>query len=139
MYVKSMRLSSTDLLTGPTLFSSQPQGQMDVVIGVDASSLEGRVTNSRRDPVMDSTVVLVPDIPRRQRADLFRVVKSDKAGRFQFQGIEPGSYKIFAWEDVEKGAWSDPDFMQQHESRGRAIRVNPNAREAIDLTSIPRS
>jgi hypothetical protein len=139
MYVKSMRLGSADLLADPLLILSQPQGEIEALIGVDAGSIEGRLMNSKRDAVGNTPVVLVPDAPRRQRADLYKVVNSDASGKFQFQGIEPGGYKLFAWEDVVAGAWHDSDFMQPHENRARAIRVDPNSKGTAEVTVIPRS
>jgi beta-lactamase regulating signal transducer with metallopeptidase domain len=138
MYVKSLRLGSIDLLAGPILLSSQPQSEVDALIGMDAGSVSGRVMNAKREPAPGATVVLVPNVPRRERRDLYRVVTSDASGNFQFQGIEPAGYRVFAWEDVEPGVWMDPEFMRVQEARGRAIQVAPSSRAATEVTVIPR-
>ena len=88
-------------------------------------------------PVIDATVVLVPDAPRRQRFDLYYVDGSDASGRAHFAGLAPGDYRIFAWEDVPADAWQDQDFLRRYEDRSRPIRIREGGRETIDLRSIP--
>jgi hypothetical protein len=31
--------------------------------------------------------------------------------------VPPGSYKLFAWDDVEPGIWWDPDFLKNYEDK----------------------
>jgi hypothetical protein len=51
----------------------------------------------------------------------------------------PGDYRAFAWDDVEAGAWQDPDFLLRFENAGKAIRIGESGREVIALISIPSS
>ena len=37
---------------------------------------------------------------------------TDAMGRFHIEGLPPGDYKAFSWEDIETGAWQDPDFIR---------------------------
>jgi hypothetical protein len=69
------------------------------------------------------TVVLMPDENHRNRIDLYQSVATDAAGAYRFDRVPPGSYKVFAWEDVEKDAWRNPSFMRLHENRGQSIQV----------------
>ena len=57
-------------------------------------------------------------------------------GRFRFQEIPPGDYKLFAWDDIDPGAWQNADFMRLYESRGRALRVSENSKEELQLNVI---
>src|SRR5262249_50500130 len=75
----------------------------------------------KQEPDADSTVVLLP--MNRNRIDLIRFVTTDASGKFRFDRVPPGDYKLFAWDEVEQGAWQDPQFMQSFEERGMAIRV----------------
>jgi hypothetical protein len=93
--------------------------------------------NTRNEPLSNRTVVLVPDIRRRQRSDLYKVVSTDSAGRFRMQNLSPGDYKLFAWESVETDAWEDPDFIQVYESAGRLVRINEGTGENVQLAVIP--
>jgi hypothetical protein len=89
-------------------------------------------------PAAGATVVLVPATARRN-ATLYDSTISDASGRFRLQGIVPGDYLLFAWEDVEPGAWRDPDFLRPFESLGRLVRVqaNNNQVDAITMISNP--
>ena len=51
--------------------------------------------------------------------------------------VEPGEYKIYAWEDVEFGAYQDPDFVKPVESHGQAVTIKENSREDLQLKVIP--
>jgi hypothetical protein len=52
-------------------------------------------------------------------------------------GISPGDYKLFAWEDVPKDAWQDQDFISMFESRGKAIHIDEGSNEISQLTVVP--
>ena len=64
---------------------------------------------------------------------LYQTLVTGSDGRFRFQGISPGDYKVFAWEDIETGAWANIEYMRPFESRGQAVRVSENSREAMQL------
>ncbi|MNC94822.1 hypothetical protein D3C83_117790 [compost metagenome] len=57
-------------------------------------------------------------------------------GKFRFQEIPPGDYKLFSWEDIEIGAWQDVEYIRPYESRGRAVRVSENSKEDVRLNVI---
>jgi protocatechuate 3,4-dioxygenase beta subunit len=136
-YVKSMRTGNADVLNDGLHISGPPDTMLEVVLGGNAGRIEGSVVNTRNEPLSNRTVVLVPDIRLRQRSDLYRVVSTDNAGRFRMQGITPGDYKLFAWENVETGAWQAPEFIQAYENAGRAIRINEGSNESLQLPVIP--
>jgi hypothetical protein len=55
------------------------------------------------------------------------------------QGVAAGTFTALAWEDVEDGAWQDPDFVRPFETRGSTVRIREGAEETIQLTVIPLS
>jgi hypothetical protein len=136
-YIKSMRMGSADVLNDGLRISGAPDALLEIVIGTNAGRIEGSVVDSRGTPLSNRTVVLVPDIRLRQRNDLYRVVSSDATGRFQMQGLAPGDYKLFSWENVESGAWKDTDFIQAYEGAGRRIRINEGSIENTQVAVIP--
>ena len=136
-YVKSMRMGNVDVLNDGFHIPGAPGTELEVVIGANAGRIEGSVVNARNEPLSNRTVVLVPDFRLRQRSDLYQVVSTDNAGRFRMQGVTPGDYKLFAWENVETGAWQDPDFIQGYESAGRPIHINEGSNENLQLPVIP--
>jgi hypothetical protein len=137
-YVKSIRMGSADLLDGNLRLDSPPESQIEIQIATDPGSLNGRVVNSRGEPVTPATVVLVPEGERRVfRADLNRVTASNETGQFLFESIPPGDYRVFAWEDVEDRAWQDPGFVRPYLEMSKAVRVLENSRQTVEVTSIP--
>jgi hypothetical protein len=53
------------------------------------------------------------------------------------QGITPGDYALFAWENVETGAWQDPDFLRGYQTQGTAVRIAEGDNQSVSLTVIP--
>src|SRR5262249_49402243 len=113
------------------------ENPLEIVIGTNASRVNGIVVDSRQQPLSNRTVVLVPDVRHRHRADLYKVASTDSSGRFQMRGITPGNYQLFAWENVETGAWQDSDFIRAYEDRGKLMQLNEGRDESVQLTVIP--
>jgi hypothetical protein len=134
-YIASMRMGTLDVLDAGLHLSAPPRAPLEIVIR-DAGILTGTVVNSRQEPVANSRVVVVPEAARRHRADLYRSTSTDRAGRFQLRGIASGTYAVLAWEDVEDGAWQDPEFVRPYEDRASSIRMRDGATETIQLTAI---
>lgn len=138
VYVKSMRLGDVDVLNGGLRLGSQPDGALDVVVGANPGTIEGRVLNAREDPVPSVTVTLFADpAPNRiYRTDMYKTTSTDTAGRFQLQGLPPGDYKVFAWEGIEYGSWMDTNFLRDYENWGQTIRVEEGKTQSVNLPLI---
>jgi hypothetical protein len=136
-YVKAIRIGGSDVLDSGLHLTKAPENPMEVVIGLNAGQVTGSIVNDRREPVANRTVVLVPNVRLRHRTDLYKKVSTDNAGRFRFQGITPGDYQLFAWNEVEPGAWQDPEFIRVYENRGTAIQISEGSDETVQLTVIP--
>ena len=136
-YIKSMRVGNMDVLEGDLHLTGPPENLLEIVVNVNGGRINGSVVNARGEPLSNRTVVLMPDLRLRHRNDLYKTVSTDASGRFRMQGLTPGSYQLFAWEDVETGAWQDPDFIRVYESRAKSIQVSEGSDENIQLTVIP--
>jgi hypothetical protein len=51
--------------------------------------------------------------------------------------VPPDDYRVFAWEDVETGAWLDPQFMRLDEGRGTPVRIAEGASVSAEVAVIP--
>jgi hypothetical protein len=136
-YVKSIRMGDVDVLDSGLHISAKPENPVEIVVGVNAGRVNGSVVNARQEPLSNRTVVLVPDVRFRHRVDLYKTVATDDAGRFRMQGVVPGHYQLFAWEDIETGAWQDPEFIRIYEGRGRTVEINEGSDDNVQLTVIP--
>jgi hypothetical protein len=84
-------------------------------------------------------MALVRDSAHRQRMDLYRSATTDEFGRFHVQDIAPGSYLVFAWEDIEDGLWRDPEFIRRNEESGKSIQIDERTRATVEVTAFPFS
>jgi hypothetical protein len=136
MYMAAMRMDSQDVRNGLRL-DGQPTAQLEMEVGTRGAVVDGTVVSDQQRPVAGATVVLVPDTFLRQRSTLYKTVTADDDGRFNLNTIAPGDYKVFAWEDVERGAWEDPNFLRNIEARGRSVALRDGASESVQITAIP--
>lgn len=135
-YVKSIRLGDEDLLNGRLRVDGRPiESPIEIVIAANGGELNGAVVDGRGGAVR-ATVVLVPDVGKRHRVDLYKTVATDNAGRFRVSAVPPGDYVLFAWEDIETGAWLDADFLNAVERQGTYVKITEGGRVATQLTAI---
>jgi hypothetical protein len=137
LYVKSIRLGDVDVLNDRLRLQDQPRDPLTIVIGTRPGALEGRVVDDNQQPVHGATVVLIHDNNLRYRVNE-AFVFSEVSGRFEFQNVPPGNYKLFAWENIDRGAWQDPEFMRGFETRGLSVRVEEAARESVNVRMIEK-
>ena len=135
-FVKSVRLGQVDVTDGIPITEST-QDRLQIVLSSAWGSLEGNVTDPRRMPAPGATVVLVPSKAGRD-SSLYRATVADATGRYRLQGVVPGDYLLFAWEDVETGAWQDPDFLRPAEPRGRSVQIRAGENPADPITVIAK-
>ena len=137
-YVKSMRWGRTDVLADGLHTWSAAQGPLEVVISLNGAELEGTVRDNSREPVVNVTVVAVPEGDNRDRRELYKSASTDRSGHFLFPGMVPGDYTVYAWYDVERGAWQNPEFLRAFEGRGRFVRLREGQNDPLELTVISR-
>jgi protocatechuate 3,4-dioxygenase beta subunit len=136
-YIKSARIGGIDALNSGLHLDGEPRGSLEIVIGRNAGTVDLRVVDERQNPGAGATVVLVPDAARRLRSEVYRTAIADAFGSVHFDGVVPGDYKAFAWQDVESGAWQDPDFLRAYEDRGKPLHIGESGKESAELRLIP--
>ncbi len=109
---------------------------VELTLSAGAGRVTGTVTKDDQ-AFSGATVVLVPDPPRRAEPRLYRQAITDAGGRFNIQDITPGNYKLFAWEEIDRGMYFDPDFLQSYEDSGKAVSVEEGATLNVELELIP--
>jgi hypothetical protein len=139
LYVKSVKVGESDgINTGVTVLPGIEQ-KLEILLGSNAGALEGRVLNNQKQPVDGATVGLVPATAtaRGFRMDMYKATSSDATGKFQVQGLPPGEYKVFAWEDIDKNALIDLDFVRGFENLGTIVQIGEGEKPTIELAVIP--
>jgi protocatechuate 3,4-dioxygenase beta subunit len=140
-FLKSAKLGGQDIATG---FLASGPATVDLVVSYNGGSVEGKVIEKEGDaegdrPVANATVVAVPEEKYRKLPDRFASGATDQNGHFAIRGLAPGSYMLYAWQDVDENVYSDPDFLKRQESNGRAVKVEENSRQQLDLKLSPVS
>jgi hypothetical protein len=135
-YVKSIRLGDVDVATDSLHLWSAAQPSLEIVIGLNGAQVEGTVVSNRGEPLPNVIVVGLPDGSNKGRRELTRQTKTDGRGHFALQGLAPGEYSFYAWDDVERGAWADAEFMRGVEGRGRFVRLREGKNEPLELNSL---
>jgi hypothetical protein len=59
--------------------------------------------------------------------------ESQEEGVARFDHVRPGVYKLLAWDDIEMGAWDDPDFRKPYEPRAVEVTVSPGQRQTAEI------
>ncbi len=137
-YVKSVRSEQTDVLANG-LNTEVPPAPLDVLLSPNPAQVGGTVQNTDTGkPAPGATVVLIPqEKERKEQQSYFKTVTSDQNGAFTFKDVVPGEYKGYAWEDVESGAYMDPDYMKPLDSKGEPLSLHEKDQKSLQLTMIP--
>jgi hypothetical protein len=135
--VKTATLNSSDLLSQTVSLTGDPRQTVHIVVSPRCPEIAGTVLDENGQPHR-ATVVLAPaEVESRASPGAFRAVSSDEQGAFSFKGVRPGSYKLFALEDVAAFAWLDPEFLSSVESMGESVSVAEGDRATIRVVPIP--
>ncbi len=128
--------ASEVLETGLTVTRAHPVPSLELILSAGTAQIDGTVSNDDQ-PFAGATVVLVPDVNRRGQPRYYKTSMSSQAGRFVLRGIAPGDYTIFAWEEIERDAYMDPDFLRLYEDRGKAVSIAAGDHQSVQLQLIP--
>jgi hypothetical protein len=136
-FLKSARMDGIDALTaGVTIDTKQTPGLLDILVSPDGARIDGVVSEDHQ-PFQAASVTLVPDPPHRGEKRLFKSTTTDQLGHFLLQGIPPGDYKLFAWENIDPGAYMSSDFLLPFEDRGKSVQITEGSILSVQLDLIP--
>ncbi len=133
-YVKSVKLGNQETALEGINLTSGVFGPLQITLSPGAPQLESIVQDSDGKPVAGATVVLIPDS---RRYSAYREEQTDQSGKFSLKGIAPGDYKLLAWEDIETGAYQDPEFLKKYEGKAESLSLKPSDRRNIQVKAIP--
>jgi protocatechuate 3,4-dioxygenase beta subunit len=136
-FIRTASSGSRDVLReGIDTTGGTPEA-LEIRMALSTAIVEGTVTDELSNPTSGAQVVLVPTADRVTRPDLFRNSVTDQRGQFMFRGIPPGSYKVFAWMDIEPGIYHDLDFLERYEGFGTALQVGDSGTVSTNIKVIP--
>ncbi len=138
-FLKSATLGGQDITNG---FTANGPATLDLVVSSKGGTVEGTLVEKEKDvdndhPVANATVVAVPEEKYRKLPDRFVTGSTDQHGRFTIRGLAPGSYRLYAWQDLDEPVWVDPDFLKSQETNGIPMKVEEGSHQTVELRLSP--
>jgi protocatechuate 3,4-dioxygenase beta subunit len=133
LLIRSARWDGRDIVSEGLTIAGPGKVSLEIMAAPDGGKLEGIALDKDDKPVAGATVVLIPESGFRTRNDRYYTADTDQYGHFELDGIAPGDYKAFAWDDVEPGVWRDAEFVKSIESKGEALTLKTGARESVKV------
>ena len=137
-YVKDVQYAGSSVLDeGFTVTGGSP-AFLEITISSRGARVQGTAADQDGLPASGVWVVLVPDASHRSQRRLYKEQTTDQYGHFDLRGIPPGDYKLFSWDEVEQGAWEDPDFLKPFEEKGvgEKITVQEGDAKSVNIVTI---
>jgi len=135
-FTKSVMLNAQEV--GDSGFRVNSATDLEVVISAKGATVEGTVVDDKGNPVPSATVVDIPDSDHTLRRDLYQQDTTDDLGHFSLRGLNPGSYTMFAFEDLEDSP-EDPGFLATFGSKGVRVAADEGTDNRIVVKLIPAS
>ena len=136
-YLKSVRFKDTEVSDMQLQVDGFPPGELQLLATRSGGSIEGRVVSDRQQTVTNAIVVALPEGMPAYQADRYRSATVDNTGAFQFRGLPAGQYNVYAWIDVDNGAWFNPAFLRSYDAYRRSLPVTDGQKQAIVVVAAP--
>ncbi|HVW84108.1 MAG TPA: carboxypeptidase-like regulatory domain-containing protein [Bryobacteraceae bacterium] len=127
-YLKSATLGGRDIARAEIPIA-QAAGPIDVALSDDSGSIEGQAEDSNGQPAASWIMAL-------GEGRAARTALSGPDGHFKMDGLPPGDYRVYAWDDGREVEYADPDWMKQHGS-GVTVTVQAGQSQQLKLTQQP--
>jgi hypothetical protein len=132
-YVKSLRHGAQEVPEEGLDLTGEASGSLQVTLSLAGARVDGAVQTEEGKPVSGATVVLAPDS---RRYSMFKETQTGENGSYSLKGVAPGEYKILAWENIEAGAYLDPEFLKRYEGKAEKLSLKENDRKPVSLKVI---
>ncbi len=130
-YIKSMRLGQQDVLLEDMEIGPNTKGPLTIVVSTAAPKVEGTLETAA-----SATVLAAPTGSLAQVFSFYSTTQADEKGHFKFEGLNPGSYRFYAFQEVEPEAWQDAAFLLPFEAQSKPLELKEGATETLTLSVI---
>jgi hypothetical protein len=108
-------------------------GNIEIVVASPAAEIFGVVLGPDGNNAPGSVVTITPE-PFSTMVQRFQRMNTDQNGRFDFHGLTPGSYRIYAWDQLEAGEQYDPDLLKAQADKSVTATVAEGDKTLVTLT-----
>ena len=125
-------------ITGIDIKRNQDVSGIEIELTNHPASVSGTVTNSHGETAKDYTLVVFAREEQRwiPATRYIMVSRPDQEGRFNISSAPPGDYLAIAFEYVESGQWTDPEFLKQIRDRATAFTLGDGEAKVLSLKLI---
>jgi hypothetical protein len=135
-YLKSVRYGTSNALEDGFTVQGGSDATLEVTLSSRGARVLGTVTDMDGLPPAGVWAVLVPEEAYRGQMQMYKETTTDQYGHFELRGIPPGDYKLFSWDQVENGAWQDPEFLKPFEEKGEEVKLQEGDSKSVNLVAI---
>lgn len=130
-YLKAIRLGGQDISDALVDFSGGGGGELEVVLSTKVATLSGIVEKQKPEDGSGVVVISTPDLKIVNSA-----VRVESNGNYSVSNLAPGEYKVFAFEELEPGATSDPDFLKKFLERASTVRLEEGGAKSTNVKQV---
>jgi hypothetical protein len=134
-YIKSVTLDGA--AQGATVDLTRGGSRLKLVLSRNAARISGTVLDKDGKPLVDTLaiVLLVQDLEHLDDAKNERV---DSGGRYSFQGVAPGKYRLLAFDALRSGAMRGEDEVKKVLQSAEEIEIHEAEQLKKDLHPVTK-
>ena len=138
-YIRSITGKGVELLNEPmTIAEGEQVAGVQVVLGTDLATVEGRIVRAAGGSVAGGGVVLLPVDQRRWAIPSARgLARADAEGRFSMR-LAPGEYFAVAWSLGNEPTVPLESFVRAQMLTARRVSLRPSETRTLEVTAVER-
>jgi hypothetical protein len=146
-YLASATMGTSDLLREPMVVGAGANPSIEIVLRDDGAEIEGTVTDIANHAVTNTDDVenrfsqaWVYCVPLPDSTGQFQQIGVSWEGKFQYQMMAPGSYRILAFPTRQPFLpYLDPEAMKVYETKGQVVNLTAGQKTTVEVQLIPAS
>jgi protocatechuate 3,4-dioxygenase beta subunit len=134
-YLKSIQVGGQEIKDTGLDLTNGVAGNLEVVLSTKIAKVTGTIEKQKAEDAAGSVVVarvLADSSLEYQNL----TARADDAGTFSIPNLPPGEYKLFAFEEVDLTAVSDPEFLKKFEDRAANVKIGEGDSKSVTIKQI---
>lgn len=136
-YLKAMYLGDQDVLTEDMVIGPKSTGPLKIIVSTQGARIEGEVESDKLKDGSRATVLLAPVGKYSHVLSFYERALTDAQGHFKMQGLRPGTFKLYAFEDIDPDVFQEPVLLKPFENAGVAVELHEGQTASQKLQLIP--
>jgi len=125
-FLKSARLGDKDVRFTTFEVAANNDAAFNIVVSMRTATVDGEI-DAASSEAPRAGILIAPVGQYHTFTRFYHAVEADAKGKFHFDGIAPGKYKIFALEKTEAEGFRNPEAVDQLDDLGETIDLAEGA------------